>query len=154
MNLFLEERCFSHGQSPIEREFSINKQLLVENLQEESLVSQQIVHSHINSNKIKVREYDISSDFLKNCRLASSRYITTLEKVRKQNNDSIISKKWKLVDEKTNLMKRKKEKEIKCINTLNKDAKKVYTKAEEIQNFNLLVKASSFRKQSRKNRKS
>ena len=153
MNSFFKERCFSHGQSAIERGFSINKQLFVENLQEKSLVSQQIVHGKINSNKIKVQEYDISSDFLKSCRLANSRYITTLEKGRKQKDDSVISKKRKLVNEEITLMKRKKEEEIKCINTLNKDTKKIYTKAEEIQNFNLLAKANSFRKQSRKNRK-
>ena len=35
-----------------------------------------------------------------------------------------ICKKRKLVDEETTLMKRKKEEEIKCINTLNKDALK------------------------------
>ena len=64
-----------------------------------------------------------------------------------------ICKKRKLVDEETTLMKRKKEEKIKCINNLNKDAKKMYTKAEEIQNFNLLVKVNSFRKQSWKNRK-
>ena len=87
LNSFLKERCFSHGQSTIERGFSINKQLFVKNLQEKSLVSQQIVHGNINSNKIKVKEYDISSDFLKSCRLANSRYITTLEKVRKQKDE-------------------------------------------------------------------
>ena len=87
LNSFFKERCFSHGQSAIERGFSINKQLFVENLQEKSLVSQQIVHGNINSNKIKVQEYDISSDFLKSCRLANSTYITTIEKVRKQKDE-------------------------------------------------------------------
>ena len=153
MNSFLNERRFSHSQSVIERGFSINKHLLVENLQEKSLISQQIVHGHINSIKIKVQEYNVSINFLKSCRLANSRYITTLEKGRKQKDDSVISKKRKLVNEEITLMKRKKEEEIKCINTLNKDTKKIYTKAEEIQNFNLLAKANSFRKQSRKNRK-
>ena len=42
---------FSHSQSTIERGFSVNKQLLVENLQEKSFVSQQIVYDHINSNE-------------------------------------------------------------------------------------------------------
>ena len=74
---------FSHGQSAIERGFSINKQLLVDNLQEKSSVSQQIVYDHINYNEIKVQENDLSSGVLKSCRLANSRYITALEKVRK-----------------------------------------------------------------------
>ena len=49
-----------------------------------------------------------------------------------------IFKEQTLVDEEITLMKRKKE---------------MYTKAEEIQDFNLLPKANSFRKQSWKNRK-
>ena len=81
LNSFFKERCFSHGQSAIERGFSIKKQLFVENLEEKLLVSQQILHGNINSNKTKVQEYNISNDFLKSCRLANSRYITTLEKV-------------------------------------------------------------------------
>ena len=119
---------FSHGQSAIERGFSVNKQLLVDNLQEKSSVSQQIVYDHINSNEIKVQENDLSSGVLKSCRLANSRYITALEKVRKQKDDEVISKKRKLVDEEITLMK-KKEEETKCINALNKDAEKVYIEA-------------------------
>ena len=42
----------SHGQSAVERGFSINKELLVENLQEKSLVSQRMVYDHINSDKL------------------------------------------------------------------------------------------------------
>ena len=58
----------SHGQSAVERGFSVNKQLLVENLQEKSLVSQRIVYDDINSNEIKVQEYDLPSDLLKSCK--------------------------------------------------------------------------------------
>ena len=67
--------------------FSITKQLFVENLQEKSLIFQEIVHSDINSNKIKVQECDIASDFLKSYRLANSSYITTSEKVKKQKDE-------------------------------------------------------------------
>ena len=42
----------SNGQSAVERGFSINKELLVQNLQEKSLVSQRMVYDHINSKKI------------------------------------------------------------------------------------------------------
>ena len=85
----------------IERRFSVNKQLLFENLQQKSLVSQQILYDHINSNKIKVQECDLSSE-----------------------------KMWKLVDKEPTLMKRKKEGKINCINALKKDAEKMYIKVE------------------------
>ena len=135
----------SHGRSAVERGFSVIKQLLVENLPEKSLVSQRIVYDHINSNEIKVQEYDLPSDLLKSCKLANSRYITALEKVRKQKDDNVISKKRRLVDEEITLMK-KKEEVLKCIDVLNKDAEKMYIEAEEKRNFDLRTKANSFRK--------
>ena len=39
--------CLSHGQADVERGFSANKELLVENLNEESLIAQRLVKDHI-----------------------------------------------------------------------------------------------------------
>ena len=39
----------SHGQASVERDFSVNKELEVENLANESLVAQRIVCDHINA---------------------------------------------------------------------------------------------------------
>ena len=64
----------SHGQSAVERGFSINKELLVDNLQEKSLVSQRMVYDHIKSNKITIHEYELPGDLLKSCKLSNRRY--------------------------------------------------------------------------------
>ena len=90
------------------------------------------MYDHINSNEIKVQEYDLPSGLLKSCKLANSRYITALEKVRKQKDDDVISKKRRLVDEEITLMKKKKEEVLKCSDVLNKDAEKMY-----VQDFDL-----------------
>ena len=37
----------SHGQASVERGFSINKEMMVENLKEHSLIAQQIIHDHV-----------------------------------------------------------------------------------------------------------
>ena len=79
--------------------------------------------------------------------------VTALEKVRKQKDDDVISKKRKLVDEESTLMKGKKEEVIKCINAMNKGAEKMYIETEEKPIFYLLTKGNSFRKQSWINRK-
>ena len=55
----------SHDQSTVERGFSINKEFLVENLQEKLSVSQRMVYNHINSEKINIHEYKLSSHLLK-----------------------------------------------------------------------------------------
>ena len=45
-----------HVQASVERGFSANKSLLVENLQKESLVSQRIVYDYMNVNGLKAHE--------------------------------------------------------------------------------------------------
>lgn len=37
----------SHGQASVERGFSVNKEVMVENLKEHSLVAQRIIHDHV-----------------------------------------------------------------------------------------------------------
>ena len=76
----------SHGQSAVERGFSINKELLVENLQAKSLVSQRLVYDHINSNKINIHEYQLPSDLLKSCKLSNRRDNAALEETKKREN--------------------------------------------------------------------
>lgn len=37
----------SHGQATVESGFSVNKEVMVENLKEHSLIPQQIIHDHV-----------------------------------------------------------------------------------------------------------
>ena len=136
----------SHGQSSTERGFSINKQLLVENLQEKSLVSQRIVYDHINSNNVAIHQYQLPNDLVKSCKLAHSRYIADLKesKLNKAKEDS--AGKRKLLNEEIVAVKKKKEDIEKCITILRRDADKLSSEAEEKRDFNLLTEANSFRK--------
>lgn len=38
---------FSHGQASSERGFSFNKEMMVENLKENSLIAQRVIHDHV-----------------------------------------------------------------------------------------------------------
>ena len=49
----------SHGQSQVERGFNVNKEILVENLQEESLKGQCIIYDHIQSENIKLQDFKL-----------------------------------------------------------------------------------------------
>ena len=49
----------SHGQSSTERGFSINKELLGNNLQEKSLISQRLIYDHFTSENIVLHEHVI-----------------------------------------------------------------------------------------------
>ena len=50
-----------HGQEQVEPGFTINKQLLDDNLSSETLVAQRIVHDHILSRNIKPYQIEINS---------------------------------------------------------------------------------------------
>lgn len=72
----------SHGNADVESGFSVNEDLLVENLQERSLVSQRIVYDAI-KNAGGVSNVDVNKELIKSVKAASSRYKSALEE-RKQ----------------------------------------------------------------------
>ena len=52
----------SHGQAAVEREFSVNCKLLVENLQEKTLVSSRFVYSSVKSDANHFSELSLTPD--------------------------------------------------------------------------------------------
>ena len=77
----------SHGNASVKSGFSINKQFLVENLHEESLVAQRIVHDHINAvgglQSVNINKYLFQ--FVRN---SHHRYTQALEQKRKERSDA------------------------------------------------------------------
>ena len=57
----------SHGQSAVERGFSANENMLVENLEYQSLIGRQVVYDHMFSQKIKLESYEPPLDLIKSC---------------------------------------------------------------------------------------
>ena len=72
----------SHGQADVERGFSVNKELLVENLQQTSLIIQRLIRDCISDFSRSISEISLTNEMLKSCRLAHSRYVVALEKKR------------------------------------------------------------------------
>ena len=75
----------SHEQSSIELGFSINKEILDNNLQEKSLISQRLIYGHFTSENTVLHEYGIPQALKKSCELANRRYKLTLEDNKKVN---------------------------------------------------------------------
>ena len=75
-----------HGQAGVERGFNVNKELLVENIQEASLISQRQVCDHMKSNSIEPHTIKVTKELLASVKGARTRYgITPEEKRRKPN---------------------------------------------------------------------
>ena len=71
---------FCHGQSSIERRFNINKERLVENLQEESLNAFRIVNDHMLANNAIPSNIQISKTMLENAKASNRRYKNKFKK--------------------------------------------------------------------------
>ena len=66
----------SHGQAQVERGFSINSLLLVENLNNESLIAQRIVTDHMRQKGLQSYQLNITQKLLKHVKCARSRYFS------------------------------------------------------------------------------
>ena len=86
----------SHGQSSIECGFSINKEILDNNLQEKSPISQRLIYDHFTSENIALHEYVIPQALKKSCKLANGRYKLALEDSKKETVETDKSRKRKL----------------------------------------------------------
>ena len=60
--------ALSHGQSQTEHGLNINKEILVENLQELFLISQHIVYDHMKDSGDDIANFVISKDSVKSCK--------------------------------------------------------------------------------------
>ena len=67
-----------HGQASVERGFSVNKELEVENLANQSLVAQRLVSDHINAVG-GILMISIAQPLLASCSAARKRYERSLE---------------------------------------------------------------------------
>lgn len=135
----------SHGQAAVERGFSINKELLVENLQRVSLICQRLVCDYIIESGKEISEIPLSNDLLKSCRLAHSRYATALEKKRVDSTTEEKDRKRKRKLEEIAEVKEKKRALKTCICSLEEDIKTYSIAAEKKNDMSMLTKANSFR---------
>ena len=86
-NIFKIVFVLSHGQASIERGFSVNKHLLVENLKTQSLIALRRIENHMSSSGKTPYDIEITKDMLRHTKEASRRYRDSLECQRKERNE-------------------------------------------------------------------
>ena len=82
-----------HGQSQTGHGLNINKEILVENLQELFLISQHIVYDHMKDSGYDIANFVISKDLAKSCKGAHKRYAAALEAKRVEEQKNKAEKK-------------------------------------------------------------
>ena len=74
----------SHGQSQVERGFSINKEIVTENLDSSSLSAQRIVYDYLKASEKNIHDIEITNKMIKSCKSAHLRYLIALEDANQQ----------------------------------------------------------------------
>ena len=75
--------CLSHGQAPVERGFSHNKNVLQVNMQEKSIISKRLIKDYLVVNKLKPHEVILTPGLMKQVSLARAKYSIYLEQKKK-----------------------------------------------------------------------
>ena len=142
----------SHGQASVERGFSVNKQLEVENLQEHSFVAQRLVQDYIQSLG-GVLPVSINKPLLSSAAGARQKYLSYLdEQKRKKTSEGVPLKRKELVNELDELKKKIRHLET-DLDGLVKSADEFAQKAEETGKLVWIKKSNSLRRTAKEKEK-
>ena len=163
---FLLEKCYEslwkvfvlifylfHRQAAIEHSFKMNNDCSVINQSKESLIALRIVKDHLNAKNVTAANILITRNMISNVKAAKARYFEEIEQKKKEENESKVNLKRKIVsDEVTDVQKKKA-----CLegsnNDLIQDADKLASEAETKNELKLLGRSNDLRKVSRKKKK-
>ena len=135
----------SHGQATVERGFSVNKQVAVENLSERSFIAQRIVHDHIESVG-GLANVKISKPLLVSSAGARQKYLSHLEEQKRIKVSQEKMLKRKSTMEEIDLLKKKKKQFETDVEGLIKTADKFADKAENSRQLTWITKSNSLRR--------
>lgn len=135
----------SHGQASVERGFSVNKEIEVENLREHSLVAQRIICDHLRAVG-GVLNVPITKKLLAAAASSRQKYEKHLQDQRdKKKTDEEKRKRKHVLDEIGELKEKKKRMKL-DIDSLVQSADDLGVKAEETGKLNLIAKSNALRK--------
>lgn len=135
----------SHGQASVERGYSVNNDLLVENMKEKTVTSLRTVYDSVSASGKHFTSIPLNEDLKRNVKSARMRYETYKESLisNKAENDKNLKRKNLQADLKVEETKRRRLKE--SIDSLSKEADELAKLAEKKQDLTFLSKSNAFR---------
>lgn len=135
----------SHGQASVERGFSVNKEVMVENLKEHSLVAQRVIHDHV---RIIGGMHNVgySKELLLSASAGRQKYHMYLDEERRQKQDQQKALKRKTLMDEITEMKAKKKRMEEDVRVLMKSADSNAEKAETKGKLHLISKSNGLRR--------
>ena len=135
----------SHGQATVERGFSVNKEVAVENLTERSFIAQRIIHDHIESVG-GLANVEISKQLLTSSAGARQKYLSYLDDQKRSKVSQENALKRKSTMEEIDVLKKKKRQFENDVESLLKSADEFAERAEDSRNVTWIAKSNSLRR--------
>lgn len=135
----------SHGQAAVERGFSVNKEIEVENMSLKTLKAQRVICDHVQSVG-GLQNVVVCKELVVGARLARQRYERYLEEEREKKKSDKEMKKRKSDLEEIDQLKKKRTRLESDINSLKHSSEKLYEKAEQTGKITFVVQGNSLKR--------
>lgn len=143
----------SHGQASVERGFSINKEMVVENQKELSLVAQRLIVDHVRSVG-GVTKVNITKELLMSAAGARQKYHAYLDEQKRVTEKKTVDLKRKALNDELHDLKKKRAIVEADICALEKSADEYAEKAETTSKLTFIAKSNSFRRTAKEKKES
>ena len=136
----------SHGQASVERSFSVNENLMVENLKVSSLIAQRIIYDHMKSEELNPETTDITKHLVVGVMSAKRKYTAHLEEQKKTKKLSDKEKRQKALQDDIDEVLQKKRALEKMCDPLQVDFENLVSEAETKNDMTYVVKANALKR--------
>ena len=150
--LLIKLLVLSHGQSQVERGFSVNKEIEVENMRQETLIAQRLICDHVRSVG-GIDNIHLSNELLVSCKMAHSKYVAYLESERVKKKSAQEVNKRKATLEAVEMLKKKRRIIENDISHLESKSDQLLVKAETSKNIRQMVSEANALKKSASDKK-
>ena len=137
-----------HGQATVERGFSSNKEVMVENLAQHSLVAQRVICDHVRSVGGVLR-VDFSKELLLSAASGRQRYHAALDEKRRETEATRRSESKRSLREEISTLKEKKRRLESDFEALISSADKYAEKAETSGKLTFIAKSNGMKRSAR-----
>lgn len=137
--VFIVVLTLSHGQSDVERGFSVNSEMEEENLKEDNLVALKIIFSELQSTP-DFADYSITAGLLQSYKVARQRYHHHLNEEKKKAAETETEQKRKAIQLDLKQVKAKRLKLTESFERMEQEATELAKEAELKKDFHLLRK--------------
>ena len=138
----------SHGQADVERGFSLNKNLLNQNMEALTITSRQKIKDHLISTKIVLHEFKVPSTLLQYSQSARQKYAVYLETSRSEKEQDRKSKQIEVIDQEIKDTEALRQQADETIKLLEHEFVTCVDKGEKENGMSLVSKAMAIKRKS------